>query len=350
MGYRTTAMLNISPIYLESATATYADFFESRLHRERMSTLGHWQGRGSQMLGLKSPVDVKALENLLNGFTPDGTRNLVADAGDPKRIAAWRTTLVAPSFITNVWAVAPKEAHIRIERGFAQAVNRALRCMEDVVTGVGTLAPKPGVSKAVMAVFRTRADWDTSPELHATALFLNLGLKSATQAEVFSPSHVMGLESGIRDFFGRALTARLDEQIGQFKTRASRRLKLEDVVETLSHRLTMDASSRATWGRRDDRASWNRDAVQKELNWPRQALDIALVANWTDISQHIGKPAELFNKLLHEMRNGHHTNGHAAKQMKQIADSSEPQKNHTEAHQESSGATKARKQFHGYSH
>ena len=347
MGYRTTVMLNISPIYLESATATYADFFESRLHRDRMSTLGHWQGRGGSMLGLKNPIDVKALENLLNGFTPDGTKNLVADAGDPKRIAAWRTTLVAPSLLTNVWAVAPKEAHTRIERGFAQAVNRALRCLEDVVTGVGTLAPKASYPKAVMAVFRTRADWDTSPELQATVLFLNLALKSATHAEVYSPSHVMGLESGLRDFFGKALTSRLDEQIGHFKTRASRNLKLGNVVETLSHRLAMDSNSRATWGRRDDRGSWNRDTVQREMKWIRKALDVGLVANWTDISQNIGKPIELFNKLMREMRNGHGTNGHVVKQI--VGGLDEPRK-HTKAQEHSSHEIKGKTQFHGYCH
>ena len=180
-------MLSISPIYLESATAVYADFFESRLHRERMSTLGHWQGRGAQLLGLKNPVKLKALENLLNGLTPDGTRRLVADAGDPKRVAGWRITLAAPPLLNNVWAVAPREAHVRIERGFVQGVNRTLRCLEDVVTGVGTLAPRPDSPKAIMTVFRTNAAWDMSAELQATALLLNLGLESVQKAQTTSP-------------------------------------------------------------------------------------------------------------------------------------------------------------------
>ena len=345
--YVTTGMLSISPIYLESATAAYADFFESTLHRERLGSLGHWQGRGVKLLDLKNPIELKAFENLLNGLTPNGARRLVVDAGDPKRIAAWRTTLVAPPLLNNLWAVAPREAHIRIERGFAQAVNRTMRCLDNVVTGVGTRAPKSDSQKSVLAVFRTQAAWDLSAELGATALLLNLGVQSPQKAQSFSPTQVMGSESGLQDFFKRVLAARLEEQFNQFKSLASRQLKLDEMVRAMSHKAALDAHSRSTWTRRDGRRIWNGGKNLRDPDWQRNARAFAQVARWTELTDYFGKPGEVFARLSKEFRNGRALNGHV---VKQVTDSSEGHGEQTKENRQSAAETKSHKHFHGYSH
>lgn len=131
----------------------YAELFDGEIVSDRLVTMGHWLGRGVGPLELKNPIPIKAFENLMNGRAAVGSRRLVADAGDLKRIAAFRIILEAPPRLDNIYGVSPREAQLRIERGFAQGVNRTLRCLEDVVTGVGTMVPAPDSPKAVIALF-----------------------------------------------------------------------------------------------------------------------------------------------------------------------------------------------------
>jgi hypothetical protein len=298
-------------------------------------------------LGLKNPAQLSDLENLLNGLTPDGGRGLVSDASDPKRMAGWRATLVASPLLNNVWAVAPREAQVRIERGFVQAVNRALRAWEDVVTGVGTLAPKPDSPKIVLAVFRTNAAWDFSPELQATAVLLNLGLQSQNKAQTFSPSQVMAFESGLRDFFERSLTVRLDEQISQLKSPASKRLNLDQIVKGLSHKAAMDANSRATWARRDDRGNRNGQENTLFAYWRQNALVNARVAKLGERTHLIGKQGQLFAKVIKELRNGRSVNEHVAPR---VVDSPERQAHSTETDRKPLAAKKSVEHEYGHYH
>ena len=340
-------MLNISQIYLESATSVYADFFESSLHLDRLSTMGHWQGRGAKILGLKNPVQLKDLENLLNGLTPDGGRSLVADARAPKRIAGWRVILDAAPLLNDFWAVAPREAQVRIERGFVQAVNRGLRCFEDVVTGVGTLVPRPDSQKAVMAVFRTNAAWDLSAQLQATAVLMNVGLKSPNSAETFRPSEVMALESGLRDFFERALVAQLSVQISQVESRASKRLKLDEVVKAMSQKLAMDSYSRETWARRDDRGIHNQEKKTRVANWQNTAKGIGSIAEWEEFKRIVGMPGQVFDRMMKEFWSGRQVNEHAAHES---ADSSKHETKNAETKRQTSTVRRSIRQTFGHSY
>lgn len=340
-------MLHISPIYLESACVVYADFFESRLYRERLATLGHWQGRGAKALGLKNPIELKVLENLMNGLTPDGSRGLVPDAGDPKRIAAWQAVFEAPLVLSNAWGVAPREARVRIERGFVQGVNRALRCFEDVVTGVGTLAPRPDTPKAVMAVFRTNASWDLTAELKATALLMNAGLQSQTKAVTFIPSQMMGFESGLRDFFMRALYARLDEQVGRVRSFSSKWLRFDQLIEDLFNKAAMDATQRSTWARRDDRGAWAEGKTELSAHWRAMADNLAFKACWSGNLQAIGRPARFLADLIKEIRDRRPTNGHVTEEAsKALAEQAE----HAQERRRALPVTKPKSHFHGHSH
>lgn len=224
-------MLYISPIYLGTAIAVYAEFFEDTLHSARLGTLGHWLGRGVRSLGLKNPVGLKNIENIASGFSADGSHALVPDAGDPRRIAAYRVVMDAPARLNSLYGVSPREARIRIERGFAQGVNRTLQCLEDMVTGVPSLVPEPQSPKTAIAVFRNRAASDYSPELQATGLLMNVGIQAANTARAFSPSDVMGFESSLRNYYERALQARMHEQLSPMRTMASKVLRLDPLVE-----------------------------------------------------------------------------------------------------------------------
>lgn len=340
-------MLNISTIYLESATPVYVDFFEGRLHQERLSTMGHWQGQGAKTLGLKNPVELKDLQNLLNGLTPDGSRQLVADARDPKRVAGWRVILDAAPLLNDLWAVAPREAQVRLERGFVQAVNRSLRCFEDIVTGVGTLVPKPDSQKAVMAVFRTNAAPDFTAQLQATALLLNVALQSPTQAQTFHASQVMALENGLRNFFERALVAQLDLQVSHLQSSASKRLKLDDMIKAMSHKVVIDAHSRDTWARRDDRRVQTAEKGRRVAAWQNTAAAIGGIAEWEEFRRIMRKPAGVWGRMMNGSSNGRAKNGHAAQES---TDSSKQLTQSPEAKQHSTLVPKSLRHTIGHSY
>lgn len=340
-------MLHISPIYLESATAAYADFFEATLHRDRLGTMGHWLGRGAAPLGLRNPVQLRTLDHLLNGLTPDGSRGLVQDAGDPKRIAGWRVVLSAPPLLNNVWGVAPREAQVRIERGFTQGVNRTLKCLEDVVTGLGTLAPRPETPKAVMAVFRTKAAADLSAELKSTTLLLNVDIQSPNKATTFSASQVMHFESGLRDFYVRALHARLQEQVGSIKSLASKALGVDRLIDEIFTKAETDARLRATWGRRDDRRVWMDQKTELSALWRAAADGMSFKACWTGNLEAIGKSGRMFANAMKELGNGWHANGHKARRIPELP---KERKRGREAGQPISAAKKSREHDNGHYH
>lgn len=340
-------MLNIAPIYLESATAVYAEFFEDKLQRDRWGTMGHWLGRGVPILGLKNPVELKALENLMNGLAPDGSRRLVPDARDPQRVAGWLLSLKAPARLNNEWGVATREAQIRIERGFAQGVNRTLRCWEDVVTGTGTLAPRPDSPKTVTAVFRTKAAWDQTPELQATAMLMNVGLQSANKAITFSPSQVMCMESQLRGFFARALYVCLDKQVGRMKSFASRKLGIDQVLEQIFTKAAKDEMRRSTWARRDDRGAGEDKRSEMAGNWRLDADQLAFKSYWTRNMQVIDKPRQFLADLAKERRNGQQTNGNRFQHASELQP---PETRQAERQQASSVARKSHEHLDGHSH
>ena len=216
-----------------------------------------------------------------------------------------------------------------------------------MLTGVGTLAPRPDSPKIVMAVFRTNAAWDQTPELQATAMLMNMGLQSPDKALTFSPSQVMGMQSGLRDFFMRALHARLDEQIGRLRSFASKKLGVDQVIEDVFSRAAMDARRRSTWARRDDRGAWEDKRSEMAATWRLDADQLAFKSYWTRNMQVIAKPGQLFADRIKELRNGRPTNGNG---MKQAVESLPQPIKKAETHRRPSRPKKSTEHHYGHSH
>jgi hypothetical protein len=71
----------------------------------------------------------------------DGRRPFVQNAGDPARDACWDLTFSAPKSVSVLWALAPAAIRKQIEQAQAQAVQQALRYVEDVAGLMGKLEP-----------------------------------------------------------------------------------------------------------------------------------------------------------------------------------------------------------------
>jgi conjugative relaxase-like TrwC/TraI family protein len=74
---------------------------------------GYWAGRGAELLGLKGPVTQEVLQNLFDGFSPDGRTKLVQNAGSPDRQRAIDMAVTPPKSFAVYWAMAsPSERTI----------------------------------------------------------------------------------------------------------------------------------------------------------------------------------------------------------------------------------------------
>jgi conjugative relaxase-like TrwC/TraI family protein len=76
---------------------------------------GYWLGEGAERLELSGKVEAEALRNVLDGFTPEGRRGLVQNAGAFGRQRGWDLTFSAPKSVSVLWALAPQDMKAQIE-------------------------------------------------------------------------------------------------------------------------------------------------------------------------------------------------------------------------------------------
>ncbi len=92
---------------------------------------GRWSGRGAEQLNLAgASLDAKQLGLLLQGFTPDGQRRLVRNAGGDSRRAGFDLTFNAPKSVSVLFALAAPEHRKQITQAQDAAVRAALEYVE----------------------------------------------------------------------------------------------------------------------------------------------------------------------------------------------------------------------------
>jgi hypothetical protein len=204
--------LRIAPVFRADVADTYGAFFQRPLAQEMLLKMGHWQGRAVKVLQLKNPIDSSSFGHLIDGRTPDGSRSLIPQSGEANRLAGWRVIITAPQGLNWVWGVCPKKVRVRVERAFAQAVQKTLRHMELEMPGYGASA-RESDKAGVFAVFRHNAASDYSPQLQATVLCFNLGLRQQQMATALTTKQVMAMETKLKCFFHEEFRVRTEKQI-----------------------------------------------------------------------------------------------------------------------------------------
>lgn len=100
----------------------YFKYYSSHAENEH----GRWHGTGASILGVTGTVSQKELNNLLEGFSPDGNTPLVQNAGNKKRQGFWDLTLSVPKSVSVLYMVAPKDLQREIEACIYSAGHRTL--------------------------------------------------------------------------------------------------------------------------------------------------------------------------------------------------------------------------------
>lgn len=139
---------------------------------------GLWLGSGATQLGLTGRVEPEEFSRLFAGFSPDGERKLVQNAGEESRRPGWDLTFSAPKSVSVAWSQADPAFGDEIRASHLEAVTKALAYIEEHCGH--TRRGKGGIlrqkSKLIAAAFEHSTSRSLDPQLHTHVLLLNIGI------------------------------------------------------------------------------------------------------------------------------------------------------------------------------
>ena len=176
---------------------------------------GRWVGGAVIAFGLPEEVRRDEFQHLLDGFSPDGHRALVQNAGHPNRDAAWDLTFSAPKSVSVLWSMSPPEVRREIEAEHWHAVEKSLASIEQTAglsrRGKGGAIKEPAA--LLFATFFHGASRAQNPAIHTHAVMPNVGLRhDGTTAALWTKEifrRKMAAGAAYREALAAGLTQRL---------------------------------------------------------------------------------------------------------------------------------------------
>ena len=173
-------MLSIGPMS-GAQDAYYLNLARDDYYTRGGEPPGQWWGKGAERFGLRGRVADAQFGNLFRGYSPDGERALVRNAGSKERRAGLDLTFSAPKSISVAWAHAHDEIRSIIADCHGEAVRKALSYVEDLCgyTRVGAQGERVEPVGLTVAIFehgtaRVEGSDIPDPHLHSHALCLNV--------------------------------------------------------------------------------------------------------------------------------------------------------------------------------
>lgn len=185
--------------------------------------LGMWLGRGAERLGLGGEVDSALFHRVFQGFGPSGDP-LVQNAGAVGRKPGWDLTFSVPKSVSVLWSQLEGELGLEIRASQAEAVEAAMRYLQDVAlfTRRGRGGHIHEKADLVAAAFEHGTSRAQDPQLHTHVLLLNLGIRgdgstgSLTSRELYE--HKMAAGAVYRAELAHQLQRRLGLEIKHVKS------------------------------------------------------------------------------------------------------------------------------------
>ena len=198
-----------------------------------------WRSQGGAAIGLFGQVKRDMLGNVFRGFSPDGKRPLVRNAGREDRRAGFDLTFSAPKSVSVLFALAPS-LRVRVQGIHARAVEKALGYLEDKATFTrrGAGGEKQIRASLVAALFEhstARATGGSSPDphLHTHCLVMNLGLAEDGSSGTLDGRHLYRHKMAAGALYRAELFALLEEELGLLSSKKDRIAELDIIPETL---------------------------------------------------------------------------------------------------------------------
>lgn len=173
-------MLSLEKISIRSANY-YLELAHSNYYLQGGEPPGQWCGEGAKALGLSGEVSGDAFNNLFQGFSPDGKRPLVQNAGQKtgyhKRVPGWDLTFSPPKSVSICWALAPQPLRDAIERAHDEAVRKTLAIVEEHagITRTGNGGWRREAVGLCFSLFQHGTSRAHDPQLHTHVVCFNLG-------------------------------------------------------------------------------------------------------------------------------------------------------------------------------
>jgi len=166
---------------------------------------GQWsRGQGPAALGLVGTVDHAQFRDLFMGFSPDGEKEWVQNAGQKdgyhKRCPGWDLTFSPPKSISVLWSQSSEETRTKIQLAHRRAIESALEILEGLaaITRRGAGGKIWEEASFVVALFEHGTSRAQEPQLHSHALLLNLtarrdGTTGAVRSQgLYDLAHAIG--------------------------------------------------------------------------------------------------------------------------------------------------------------
>ena len=147
---------------------------------------GQWHGKGAARLGLKGRVENDHFRNLFLGFSPDGEKALVQNAGKTRpddyhqRCPGWDLTFSAPKSVSVLWSQSSPEVRRLIEAAHNEAVRVALSIMEEAagITRRGSGGKIWERADFIYALFEHGTSRAQEQQIHTHAILVNSALRA----------------------------------------------------------------------------------------------------------------------------------------------------------------------------
>ncbi len=217
--------------YLEEADA--ADYYS-----EGGFVKAVWAGLGRHALGLSDiGYERDSILPLLDGYGPNGEKLARIDPQNHR--SGWDLTFSAPKSVSAVWAVARDAHRDEIEKAHDQAVQSALKHIEQqgyVSLRSGRAGQeREAASRLIAATFRHGASRAGEPDLHSHLLLINLAQTSSGAWRRLDPAEIYRRKIEIGAVY-RAELADQMRRLGYQVVRDRTSFKLSDISQELCDR------------------------------------------------------------------------------------------------------------------
>lgn len=164
----------------QTKIAYYTEIASLNYYSNEYEPQGYWLGNLSSQLKINSTgVTHEHLLNLAQGYTKDGKRPLVKNAGKEHWIGS-DLTFSAPKSVSVLFALSEKEKRIQIQKCHQAAVEKTLKYIErDIIqtrSGFDEYKNRKRINtnNALFAIFEHSSSRKLDPQLHSHCLLLNL--------------------------------------------------------------------------------------------------------------------------------------------------------------------------------
>ena len=211
-------MLSLSHPMKSAAAAVdyYTDERKEDYYLNGIDKKGLWFGKAAQPLGLGQTVQREEFRNLLNGFSPDGGKGLVQNAGHPDRQACWDMTFNDPKAVSTFWAMSPLDVRRQIEECRREALHTTLRIAEEIGgitrTGPGGKIKEP--AELLWATFQEGTSRAQDPHLHTHAVLINLGRRQSGTYGSISTLNLFRWKMALGAIYQADLASKLNQRLG----------------------------------------------------------------------------------------------------------------------------------------